>query len=123
VAHELLLYRKHLNAQKHVRILADILVKHANPISIGQTIEAAARDTVHRALADGIIISGVETGTAPDLEELQRARKAVPGTPIFIGSGASKENIRGLLAVADGASSRAASKGRVYWKILSTSNA
>jgi uncharacterized protein len=103
VAHELLLYRKHLNAQKHVRILADIMVKHANPISIGQTIEAAARDTVHRALADGIIISGVETGTAPDLEELHRARKAVPGTPIFIGSGASKENLRSLLAVADGA--------------------
>jgi membrane complex biogenesis BtpA family protein len=103
VAHELLLYRKHLNAQKHVRILADIMVKHANPISIGQTIETAARDTVHRALADGIIISGIETGTAPELEELHRARKAVPSTPIFIGSGASKENLRGLLEVADGA--------------------
>ena len=103
MAHELLLYRKHLNAQKHVRVLADIMVKHANPISISQTIESAAKDTVHRALADGIIISGVATGSAPSLEDLKEAREAVPNTPILVGSGASKENLRSLLSIADGA--------------------
>lgn len=103
MAHELLLYRKHLNAQKNVRILADIMVKHANPISVGQSIASSAKDTVHRALADGIIVSGVATGAAPSLADLQEARDAVPGTPIFIGSGASKENLRSLLSIADGA--------------------
>ncbi len=103
VAHELLLYRKHLGAQKNVRILADIMVKHAGPIYAGETIESAAKDTVHRALADGIIISGVATGSAPSLEDLKEARAAVPSTPIFIGSGATKENLQSLLSIADGA--------------------
>lgn len=102
-AHELLLYRKHLSAHKTVRILADVMVKHASPVSIGQTLELQAKDTVHRALADGIIISGEATGTAPVLDNLSAARKAVPNTPIFIGSGVNKENIRSLLGIADGA--------------------
>lgn len=102
-AHELLLYRKHLSAHKNVRILADIMVKHASPVSFGQTLESTAKDTVHRALADGIIISGEATGAAPTLEDLAAARSAVPKTPIFIGSGCNKENIRSLLGIADGA--------------------
>ena len=103
VAHELLLYRKHLSAQKQVRILADIMVKHAYPLGIGQTIEATAKDTVHRALADGIIVSGTATGCAPDLIDLENAREAVSGTPIFVGSGACKDNLQSLLSIADGA--------------------
>jgi membrane complex biogenesis BtpA family protein len=103
MAHELLLYRKHLNAHKNVQILADIMVKHASPLSSGQTIESAAKDTVHRALADGIIVSGFETGSAPELDDLRRAREAVPSAPILVGSGASKANICSLLSIADGA--------------------
>jgi membrane complex biogenesis BtpA family protein len=103
IAHELLLYRRHLNAQRHVRIFADIMVKHAQPLATGQTIGGEAKDAVERGLADAIIVSGAATGAAPVLQDLHLARQASPETPILVGSGVSKENVQSLFGVADGA--------------------
>lgn len=86
-----------------VRILADVHVKHATPIS-GEAIEDAARDAVHRGRADGLIVSGVATGSAPSAERVAQVRTAVGGgVPILIGSGFRLENAAELLAHADGA--------------------
>lgn len=100
-AHRLLNYRRLLGGDQHIRILADVMVKHAQPLApadIGQI----ALDTAHRGLADGIVVSGVATGSAPDQDQLRQVRKALPNTPIFIGSGATKENVTELLTTADG---------------------
>lgn len=100
-AHELLLYRRLLGLEKTVSIFADVMVKHAAPLGITD-IGQAAKDTVFRGLADALIVSGHSTGSAPDMDDLKAVRKAVPDSPIFIGSGASPESAPALLSVADG---------------------
>jgi uncharacterized protein len=98
-AHELLRYRRELGSD--VKILADVLVKHARPLS-APNLTTAVQETIQRGLADGIILSGWATGSPPSLEDLELASAAAKGTPVFIGSGASWENIPQLIQAADG---------------------
>jgi len=98
-AYETLRYRRELGA--NVALLADVCVKHAVPLApldLGQM----ARDTVHRGLADGLIVSGSGTGTVCDLDEVRRVREAVPQVPLLIGSGVAADNVGEFLRVADG---------------------
>lgn len=101
-ARELHMYRRELMAKNSVKIFADVMVKHAYPLAVGYDIGLAAKDTVKRSLADAIIVSGVATGDAPSSEDMAKVKKAVPGTPILIGSGSSQENVKSLLGTADG---------------------
>lgn len=98
-AHHLLRYRRELGSD--VRILADVLVKHARPLG-SPNLTTAVQDTIERGLADGVILSGWATGSPPNLEDLELATAAANGTPVFIGSGASWENISTLMRSADG---------------------
>ncbi|MEH2422891.1 MAG: BtpA/SgcQ family protein [Nostoc sp.] len=98
-AHQLLRYRRELGSD--VKILADVLVKHARPLS-SPNLTVAVKDTIERGLADGVILSGWATGSPPNLEDLELACGAAPGTPVFIGSGANWENIDTLMQAADG---------------------
>jgi len=99
-ADKLLRYRRELGSD--VKILADVLVKHARPLS-APNLTVAVTDTIERGLADGIILSGWATGSPPSLEDLELASAAANGVPVFIGSGASWENIATLMQAADGA--------------------
>jgi uncharacterized protein len=99
-AHELLRYRRELGSD--VKILADVLVKHAQPLSSSDLTNAVC-ETIDRGLADAIILSGAVTGSPPSLEDLRLARAAAGSTPMLIGSGASVENINSLMQFADGA--------------------
>ncbi len=98
-AHQLLRYRRELGCD--VKILADVLVKHARPLS-SPNLTVAVKDTIERGLADGVILSGWATGSPPNLEDLELACGAAAGTPVFIGSGANWENIDTLMQAADG---------------------
>lgn len=98
-AHELLRYRRELGCD--VGILADVLVKHARPLGT-PNLTTAVQDTIERGLADGVILSGWATGSPPNLEDLELATAAAKGTPVFIGSGASCENVGNLMQAADG---------------------
>jgi uncharacterized protein len=98
-AHDTLRYRKRLCPG--TQILADVLVKHAVPLG-NLSIEDSARDTLERGLADALIISGVGTGTAADLSDVERVRHACPSAKIFLGSGVTLANIRDFLRLADG---------------------
>jgi membrane complex biogenesis BtpA family protein len=101
-AHELLNYRRLLGCDHKIRILADVMVKHAAPLTPFTDIRLAAKDTIVRGMADGIIVSGTATGAEPDLVDLEAVREAAPKTPIFVGSGASKENASRMMRTADG---------------------
>ncbi|MCC7529000.1 MAG: BtpA/SgcQ family protein [Candidatus Melainabacteria bacterium] len=101
-AHALHLYRRQLMANKDVRILADVLVKHASPLTVDTDIRLIAKDTVKRGLADGVIVSGTATGSAPDMADFRAVREALPDTPLFCGSGCTNANIKEILSVADG---------------------
>lgn len=100
-ARNVLLYRRQLLSDD-IKILADVMVKHAYPLGEGTDIALAAKDTMLRAGGDALIVSGTGTGQAPDMNELKKVRKAMPDAPIFIGSGSTQENVKELLSVADG---------------------
>lgn len=98
-AYKLLRYRRELGS--NVNILADVLVKHARPLG-SPNLTTAVQETIHRGLADGIILSGWATGSPPNLEDLELAKAAAGDIPVFIGSGANWENISKLIQSADG---------------------
>jgi hypothetical protein len=100
-AHETLRERARLGAP--VLLLADVLVKHARPL--GATLPDAAdvaRETAHRAGADGLIVSGAATGRPVDLARLREVREAVPDVPLLLGSGVTHDTVAALLDSADG---------------------
>jgi membrane complex biogenesis BtpA family protein len=101
-AHELLNYRRLLGADHEVRIFADVMVKHAAPLSDAITIGQAAAETVQRGMADAVIVSGTMTGSAPEMADIHAIRQAVPKTPLIIGSGTTKDNVSSYLSAADG---------------------
>ncbi|MEO0539647.1 MAG: BtpA/SgcQ family protein [Cyanobacteria bacterium P01_A01_bin.105] len=98
-AHDLMRYRRELGCD--VKVFADVLVKHAVPLG-SPNLTTAVQETLHRGLADGVIVSGWATGSPPQREELALAKAAAASAPVLIGSGASLENIAELMAVADG---------------------
>ena len=99
-AAELLRLRRQLEATE-VGIFADVLVKHAYPLA-PQPIGEAVEDCLGRAGADGVIVSGVATGAAPDPADLAAARSAAGSAPVLIGSGCHGGNASSLGASADG---------------------
>jgi uncharacterized protein len=101
-AHALHLYRRQLMASKDVKILADVLVKHASPLAESD-IQLIAKDTIRRGLADGLIVSGTATGAAPDMSDFRAVKEVLPEIPLFCGSGCTASNITDILSVADGA--------------------
>ena len=84
------------------RIFADVGGKHAVPL-VPVELEQAARDLVHRGLADALVVSGPATGQATPLADVKRVRSAVPDVPVLVGSGVTAETVAELLSVADGA--------------------
>lgn len=98
-AYNTLRYREHLRAQ--TQIFADVHVKHAVPLG-DQSLEDAAHDTAERGLADALIVSGVGTGQAADMEDVERVRRACPKTKLLLGSGVTGENVKSYLRFADG---------------------
>lgn len=93
-------YRKQLGSD--VRVLADLLVKHASPL-VPTDAGSAARDLAERSGADGLILTGDRTGAPVDAALLQQVRAAVGGFPIWIGSGLSPANAAELWPRCDGA--------------------
>ncbi|WP_226006411.1 BtpA/SgcQ family protein [Natrinema salinisoli] len=96
-AHETLRLRDRLEAD--VSILADVHVKHAAPIG-AQDIERAARETVGRGRADGLIVSGPGTGVETALADIERVADAAADesgdadrVPVFVGSGVTSDTV------------------------------
>jgi uncharacterized protein len=98
-AHELLRYRRELGSS--VKIMADVLVKHAHPLS-SSDLTTAVRETIDRGLADAVILSGLATGHPPRIEDLKLAKAAAGNIPTIVGSGADFDNISSLIQFADG---------------------
>lgn len=99
-AHDTLRRRRFLGTS--VAILADVLVKHATPPP-GTVLETAARDAWHRGLADGLILTGSETGARVDPADVARVKDALPPEgKVWVGSGTTPESVRELIRVADG---------------------
>ena len=88
-AHETLRLRESLIP--HLKIFADVLVKHAAPL-VDRGIENEVSDLAERGMADVIIVSGSGTGMASDPKRVSKV-KASTRLPVFIGSGITAENV------------------------------
>ena len=75
-----------------ISVWADIDVKHAAPVA-ARPIGELAEDAVMRGLAGAIIVSGAGTGHPTNLADLRAVRAALPGTPIYVGSGATETTL------------------------------
>jgi membrane complex biogenesis BtpA family protein len=93
-------YRRAIGAEG-VALFVDFMTKHGGPL-VPTDPEQEAKDLVDRGLADTLVVSGRGTGEAADFELLTAIRKAIPQTPLFVGSGATPETVRALLEIADG---------------------
>jgi membrane complex biogenesis BtpA family protein len=100
-AYDSLRERRSLGAE--VSLLADVLSKHAVPLGGATTLELEARAAAYRGLADGLIVSGDETGISAKELDICRTREAVPDRPVLIGSGLNEDNLMELLPLSNGA--------------------
>jgi len=99
-AHEIFRYREQIGAS-HIKIFADISVKSSWALA-NRSIEEEVSDTLHRAGANGVIVSGMSTGKPVDLQQLQTVKNNSGPLPVWIGSGVTPENIGELSQWADG---------------------
>lgn len=98
-AGELTRYRKMIDADE-VMIFTDIKKKHS---SHSITSDVSIEETAHAAeffLSDGVIVTGVSTGTEASLDDVQSVKKAVK-IPILIGSGITDKNLENYFPYAD----------------------
>lgn len=84
-----------------VEIWADVQVKHGKSLA-HDSIEAEAEDAVERGLADALIVSGRATGKATSLADVRAVNDLGLRVPVYVGSGVTEENVKDVLAVADG---------------------
>ncbi|CAN5264340.1 BtpA/SgcQ family protein [soil metagenome] len=98
-AAETLRLRKALSAEG-VAIWADVDVKHSAALG-ERLLEDEADDLSSRGMADAILVTGVGTGKATDTSHVERVKRVV-SQPVYVASGATKESLRELIAVADG---------------------
>ena len=101
-AFETLRYRRDLAADAKVKVLADVLVKHAVPLG-DVDLAQAARETAYRGLADALIVTGPATGTPASLQDVAKVKGAAPNVPVLVGSGLDESNADSFLALVDGA--------------------
>ena len=99
-AAELLRYRRAIGAE-HVQVWADVKKKHSShaitaDVSVGETAHA-----VEFMRGDAVIVTGVVTGDAPQLEDVREVKRATR-LPVYLGSGVSAGNIAKFLGEADG---------------------
>ena len=65
-------------------------------------IELRAKSAVFSSLADAILVSGPLTGQPVDRAQLRAVREAVSNVPVFANTGVTIDNVRDILALADG---------------------
>lgn len=98
-ARDAMTFRKQLGAE-HIKVFADIQVKHTHMVLPHVSIEDSAKAAVGCG-ADAIIVTGTHIGVETPIEIIARVKKVVK-IPVIAGSGVTTSNIKEQLAIADG---------------------
>ena len=99
-AHEIQRLRRRVAPD--VRVLADVRVKHSEPLGEEPPLEREVEDVVERGGAEGVIVTGDSTGRPPDADQLREAKRAAADVPVFAGSGVTRRTAAETLEEADG---------------------
>lgn len=75
-------------------VYADVWERHGIPLC-PQPLDEAAWQCVHEAFADGLFLCG--KNAQESLSMARQVRQRVPGIPLFLGGGATGDNVRELL--------------------------
>ncbi|MGQ0627469.1 MAG: BtpA/SgcQ family protein [Phycisphaerales bacterium] len=111
----LLRYRRAIGAEG-VAVYADVKKKHAShALTADLSIAEAAAGAVFFG-ADGLIVTGVATGKATELTDVEAVREEAGNRPVLVGSGANPGNVSGYLAVAAGVIVGSACKRGGDWR-------
>lgn len=84
-----------------VPVYADIYEVHGVPLG-KKPIEDAAWEAVHEAFADGLFLAGKSIEASKEM--IAKVREKLPDTPVFLGGGATGDNVYELLKHYDGVS-------------------
>ena len=95
------LLRRRAALRSDLAILADVDVKHATALD-SRPIALRARDLVHRARADAVLVTGDATGLPVDLTQLADVSEAVAPAPVLAASGTTAANVAAALRHASG---------------------
>lgn len=99
-ARETLMLRRTLGSS--ALLFADIRVKHARPLGGEADLVAEAKEAHGRGRADALILSGSATGESADPDEFRRVKRALPETPLIVGSGITSANLEEFWKFSDG---------------------
>ena len=77
-----------------IPVYADVWERHGIPLC-PQPLDEAAWQCVHEAFADGLFLCG--KNAQESLSMARQVRQRVPGIPLFLGGGATGDNVRVLL--------------------------
>lgn len=89
-AYETMRYRRAIGSK--AAIFADVFVKHARTVGLGDLAQAA-KEAAYRGLADVLLVTGAETGAPADEGRLEAVKRAVPDRPVYLASGITPSNV------------------------------
>jgi uncharacterized protein len=84
-----------------MKLLFNINAEFAHSLD-ERPIALRAKSAVFSSLADAILVSGPLTGEPVERSHLASVREAVPGVPVLANTGVNVDNVRDILATADG---------------------
>ncbi len=85
--------------RSRVPIYADLLEPHAVPL-VDRPVEWWARAAVDEGGADGVFVTGLSL--TESLDYVRRVRAVTPHVPVWLGGGATAENVAQVLGLVDG---------------------
>jgi len=83
------------------KLMYNINAEFASPIG-SRGIAQRAKSAVFSSLADVVLVSGPMTGEAAETSDLKAVKKVLPDTPVFANTGVNLDNVKDILAIADG---------------------
>ena len=95
-AHQTLRARRAWGADA-IDLWTDVAVKHAAPLAPRPPLDEA-HDAVLRGLADAVLVTGKATGSAADPKDVARLHEGLHGTPIYVASGTTPDELPALAA-------------------------
>jgi len=111
---EVLRHRKRMGCE-NIPLFAYINPEFGAPLG-GRDIATIAKGLSFLSVADVFCVSGPRTGTPPTVGDIKVVKEAVPDVPVFLNTGANKDNIAEFLNVADGAIvGTSLKKGGITW--------
>lgn len=98
---EVVRHRERIGAMG-VKALFNIVPEAAKYVG-DRDIVAIAKSTVFNCRPEALCVSGLTAGSPADTQVLDRVKKAVPDTVVFVNTGVRLENVGEQLRIADGA--------------------